>query len=139
MTFRREFNGSAALAVLTVAGCTGASQAPPERYAFEAMDRQVRPDRDAEIRVRLINRSDGRPVAGAVIQEPRLGMWPATLHKTIRPWMSHTVSPAVAEGDGVYRFRADLAMAGNYWLTLAARVPGEAEPLRGTVRIRAAY
>ena len=29
-------------------------------------------------------------------------------------------------------------MTGNYWLTLDARVPGEAEPLRGTVRIRAA-
>lgn len=134
---------AAALALgVAIGGFAGVAQAGTGDYRIEALDPQVRPGRDAELRVRLVRLADGQPVTGAVLDEARIGMWPTQLHKAIRPWMAHAVEPVApvgAEGGGVHRLRADLGMAGDYRLRLAARVPGEAEPVRGAVKIRAAY
>jgi hypothetical protein len=49
---------------------------------------------------------------------------------------SHTTGSVVSLGEtepGVYRFRADLGMAGRWALRLAAKVPGEQETVRGAV------
>ncbi|MCB4824911.1 FixH family protein [Roseicella aerolata] len=44
--------------------------------------------------------------------------------------------PTMEESNGVYRVHAALPMAGDWTLTLAARVPGETEPVRGQLNIR---
>ena len=122
-----------------IGGFAGVAQAGTGDYRIEALDPQVRPGRDAELRVRLVRVADGQPVTGAVLDKARIGMWPTQLHKTMRPWMAHAVEPIGAEGGGVHRLRADLGMAGDYRLRLSAGVPGEAEPVRGAVTIRAAH
>jgi hypothetical protein len=47
----------------------------------------------------------------------------------------HAASPAAEPG--VYRFKADLTMAGGWALKVMAKVPGEAETVQGTVVFRA--
>jgi hypothetical protein len=42
-----------------------------------------------------------------------------------------------SDGQGTYRFRGDVSMAGTWTLKIWARVPGEAETVRGTVRFTA--
>ena len=132
---------AAALACgVVIGGFAGVAQAGTGDYRLELLDPEVRPGRNAaELRVRLVRLADGQPVTGAVLDGARLGMWPTQLHKTMRPWMAHAVEPTGTDGGGVYRLRADLSMAGDYRLRLAARVPGEAEPVHGAVTIHAAH
>lgn len=105
-------------------------------YAFEAVPEALSPGHNRVLRVRLLRLADGEPVSGATILGPRLGMWAPSQHKAIGYWMNHVVGPAVAEGDGVYRFAADLPMPGNYHLSLTAQVAGDPEPVSGRARFR---
>lgn len=130
---------AAATLALSVAGC--ASLFPPiaRDYRFEAVDRQVRPSRDAEMRVRLVHLPDNRPVSGAVITEHRFTMLMSHYKMTTTLMVEGADPPpvlAVDEGNGVYRVHAQLPMAGDWRATLTARVPGEALPVRGTAAIR---
>ncbi len=133
---------AAALAVgITVSSFAGAASAATGDYRFEVLEPQVRPSRDATVvRVRLVRLVEEQPVAGAALNEALLGMWPIQLHKVVAtPWMAHAVGQVVAEGGGVYRLPAELTMTGSYRLTLAVRVPGEAEPVGGAVTIRVSH
>jgi hypothetical protein len=47
----------------------------------------------------------------------------------------HTAVPGTEPG--IYRFKADLTMAGGWALRLMAKVPGEAETVQGAVEFRA--
>lgn len=131
---------AAALAV-AVASFSGTARAAATDYAFEVLNPVVRPSRDAaDLRVRLVRVSDGQAVAGAPVSVERFGMWRNQPHKApTPPWMAHAAGPAVAEAGGTHRLPAELTMPGTYRLTLSAMVPGEAEPVRGTVVVRAPY
>ena len=141
-----------------LAGCSAAPQ--PSGYRFELLSPHVPPSQNAEVRVRLLHLPDSRPVTGANIYEhasdmahradtsasgyagslarvtPGLGAMPPTVFPS---WMAEGPNPppvpAVEEGNGVYRVHATLPMAGDWMLTLVARVPGEAEPVRGRFKI----
>lgn len=54
-------------------------------------------------------------------------------YKDIALWMAASVGPG--EGIGAFRFQAELPITGEWSLSLTARVPGVAQPVRGTVRI----
>ena len=83
-------------------------------------------------------------MVGAVIDNQRLGMWMSGSENfssritAASSRMAAAVGPAEAEGNGVYRLHVELPMAGEWSLSVTARVPGEAQPVRGTVRVRAA-
>ena len=51
--------------------------------------------------------------------------------------MTSTINPTQSSEPGVYRFKADFTMAGRWALTLAAKVQGEAETVKGTVVLQA--
>ena len=73
----RIANGAAAAAAilaLSVVGCALLFPPTARDYRFEAVDAQVRPSRDAEVRVRLVHVPDNRPVGGAAITEHRFTM-----------------------------------------------------------------
>ena len=95
-------------------------------YAFEAVNAKVPPSSDAIISVRLLNKETGKLVTGAVIFQQWLDMSPDNMAD-----MATSVTPLAAEEPGVYRFKADLGMAGRWALKLAAKVPGEQETVRG--------
>ena len=51
--------------------------------------------------------------------------------------MTAPVEPMPSTEPGVYRFKADLTMAGQWALKLMAKVQGEKETVQGTVVFRA--
>lgn len=113
--------------VQVVPGSAGASD-----YAFEAVQAEVKAAVAQEIAVRLIHKPGGHLVPGAVIFQTRLDMAPESMAD-----MTSTITPAASSEPGIYRFTADLTMAGRWQLTLAAKVQGERETVKGTVVLRA--
>lgn len=121
-----------------VAGCANAFQTSSESYRFEPVGSPVRTQQgDTQLRVRLVHLPDNRSVTDAEILDQQLGMWMSG-YKAATFMMTAPVGPAEPEGNGIYRLHARLPMAGEWRLTLTARVPNEASPVRGTVRIRGA-
>ncbi len=111
---------------------------PRWRLSLRAPGSQGAGQQAVAIRIRLVQAANGQPVNGASFDAARFGMWPTPLHKTMRPWMAHATGTIVAEGNGVYRLPVEVPMSGSYELRLSAHVPGGAEPVRDTVRIRVA-
>lgn len=123
-------------------GFVGCAANPPAAtgYRFEAVDTQVRPSRDAEVRVRLIRMQNNQPVPGATIYEHRFEMWMSGYKVITSNMVEGRTGPpilAIDEGSGVYRVHAQLPMAGDWQATLVARVPGETLPIRERVSILA--
>jgi len=119
-------------ALVLLATTTGTASAAPQDYRFEAVKSTVPASGTATVAVRLVHLPDGRPVSGAILFQPRMempmdGMAP----------MTTSVKAAPPAGDGTYPFVADLAMAGPWLLTVAAKVQGEPATLSGSVRFEA--
>lgn len=124
----RRLLGIFAVVALLATGGTNAALAAPADYALEAATERVDAGDGAILAVRLVNEKTGKPVENAVIFQTRLDMAP--------DGMGGMTSPVTALGQsqpGVYRFQAGLTMAGRWALSLAAKVPGEQETVRGTV------
>jgi hypothetical protein len=101
-------------------------------YEFQPVSVDVNSGPGSEVAVRLVQKGTGKPVAGAVIFRTRLDMSPDSMDEMTA---KHT---AMASSDpGIYRFKADITMAGGWALKLQAKVPGEAETVEGTVVFRA--
>lgn len=119
-------------AVLLIAGMVTASSiavhAGAQDYAFEAVATDVRSGDGSELAVRLIHKPDGKPVEGAVVFRTRLDMSPDRMEA-----MMSEVVPESSTEPGVYKFRGDLTMDGNWALKLQAKVQGEHETVQGTV------
>jgi YtkA-like len=101
-------------------------------YVFEPVVVEVRNGKDSELAVRLIHKPSGKPVEGAVIFRTRLDMSPDAMGE-----MTAKLTAQPSKELGVYRFRADLTMAGGWALKLMAKVPGESETIEGTVVFKA--
>ncbi len=110
----------------------GSAWAGATDYAFEPAQVEVKAGPDREIAVRLVHKPGGHAVAGAVIFQTRLDMAPDGMAD-----MTSTIQPVAASEPGLYRFKADLTMAGRWALTLAAKVQGEPETVKATVIFRA--
>ena len=102
-------------------------------YAFEAVKAEVKNGPGSELLVRLVHKPTGKPVEGAVIAKTSVDMSPDGMEM-----MTAKVSDAEPGNDpGVYRFKADLTMAGGWALKLMAKVQGEPETVIGTVVFKA--
>ncbi|CEJ14119.1 hypothetical protein BN1110_04446 [bacterium YEK0313] len=97
-------------------------------YEFQLVQPTPRPRADAVITVRLVERGSDRQVADAVIFATRLDMAPDGMAEMAT---AVTTLPTT-DGSGLYRFKAEISMAGRWRLSLAAKVQGEV----GTVRAR---
>jgi len=104
-----------------------AAQAAPADYSFEAVQKDVKNGAGSELAVRLVHKPSGKPVVGAVIFRTRLDMSPDNMEGMI------VQAAPVSAADGVYRFKADLSMAGQWAFKLMAKVPGEAETIQASV------
>ena len=106
--------------------------AGPKDYAFEPVSADVRKGTGSELALRILHRPTGKPVGGAVLFRTRLDMSPDSMEAmTAR----HAAVPSTEPG--VYRFRADLTMAGGWAFKVMAKVPGETETVGGTVVFKA--
>jgi hypothetical protein len=129
--FRRTAS-AAAFAATLLAGVAGALAAAGD-YRFElAGNPQTASSGKSIVAVRLTHAPDNKPVEGAVITQSRADMAPEGMKEMVAP------IKALPPEAGVYRFEIEPGMAGTWMLTLAAKVQGEAETVRGSITVKLA-
>jgi hypothetical protein len=123
-----------ASAGLALALASGSALAGAQDYRFEAAGKpQKSMDGKSLVAVRLVHLPDSKPVPGAILIQTRADMGPAG--------MGEMTAPVKAMGEaepGIYRFEVQPGMAGTWALTLAAKVQGEPETVRGAVAVELA-
>ncbi len=120
MTHRR-FIGlplvAAALLALPAPAPAGADD-----YDFDLVPTELRAGDDQVLELRLTDRRSGDPVDGAVLFATRLDMAPDGMEGMAAP-----LTPLGSDRPGLYRFGADLAMAGGWRISVAAKLQDEPE------------
>ena len=121
----------AALGLATIISAS-AAVAGASDYEFQPVTVDIKNGDGSELAVRLVHKPTGKPVDGALLIRTRLDMSPDSMGEM-------TAKHAAMSGTdpGVYRFKADLTMAGGWAFKLQAKVPGETETVEGTVVFRA--
>ena len=106
-----------------------ADRAELKGYEFQLVTPEVKQG-DGIVTVRLVSTADGKPVPDAVIFASRLDMAPDGMAT-----MTSSLDRMPAPAPGLYAFKADLIMEGNWRLSLAAKVQGET----GTAQTRLTF
>ena len=106
--------GAALLTVLSVS-----ARADIKDYEFQLVDKELKQG-EAVISVKLVHKPSGRAISDAVIFAKRIDMGPDKMEA-----MTALLQPVASTETGVYRFKANLTMAGNWALSLGAKVQGE--------------
>ena len=117
---------------LTLATASLPAAAGPKDYAFEPVKVDVKNGSGSELAVRIVHKPTGKPVEGAVLFRTRLDMSPDSMGEMTA---KHAAQPS--SEPGVYKFKADLTMAGGWALKLMAKLPGEADTIEATVVFKA--
>jgi hypothetical protein len=133
MPCKHLMTGAAALAfyVALVSGIVlpFPALAAAQDYRFELAGKpQAARGGKSTVSVRVVHIPDNKPVKDAVIFESKADMSPMAM-----PTMTAPIKPLPPARDGIYRFEVEPGMAGMWAITLAAKVQGEAETVRGTV------
>ena len=126
----RKFILGAAIAVavnLSTTTLAGASD-----YVFEPVSAQVKKGDDVVVSVCLKHKLTGKIVTDAVIVQTRIDMEPEGMAEMASPL---TALPSTEPG--VYSFKTDLSMEGQWLLSIAAKVQGEPETVIGKITFRA--
>ena len=129
MTIRHVAIAAIGLAIIA---SVHAAFAGAKDYEFQPIAADVKNGAGSELAVRLVHKPSGKPVEGAVVFRTRVDMSPDSMGEMTA---KHSAMPA--SEPGIYRFKADLTMAGGWALKLQARVPGESEVVEGTVVFKA--
>ena len=117
----------AALAAFPLANAP-AAMAGASDYEFQPVSAEIKNGVGAELAVRLIDKRTGKPVPGAVLFRTRLDMSPDSMGEMLA---KH--EPIKSDDAGIYRFKADITMAGGWAFKLQAKVPGEPDTVEGSV------
>jgi hypothetical protein len=110
----------AAFIGIAVTGSVTIARADIKDYEFQLVDQSVQAGPDKTITVRLVSKSTGKPVPGAVIFATRLDMAPDGMQE-----MATKIAPVPGGEPGTYKFKATFGMAGRWQLSLGAKVQGE--------------
>jgi YtkA-like len=121
----------AALIGIVMTGSATLARADIKDYEFQLVDKTVKKG-DAVISVRLVHKPDGKPVPDAVIFATRLDMSPDGMQE-----MATKVTPMPGAEPGVYRFKANLSMAGGWQLSLGAKLQGETGTVENKLVLKA--
>ena len=117
---------------LAIIGYASTALAGAKDYEFLPVAADVKNAAGSEIAIRVIHKPTGKPVEGAVLFRTRLDMSPDYMSEMIAKHQAMQ-----SNEPGVYRFKADLTMAGGWAFKLQAKVPGESETVEGTVVFKA--
>ena len=127
---RKLLGAGAAFAV--AASLNVAAFAAADDYVFEPVKVDIKKGDDAVVAVRLKHKTTGKPVADAVIVRTRIDMAPEGMAEMASP-----LTPVPSSEPGVYSFKTELSMAGQWLLSIAAKVQGEPGTVVGKVTFRA--
>jgi hypothetical protein len=121
----------AALISIAMTGTVTIARADVKVYEFQLVDQTVKKG-DAIISVRLVHKPDGKPVPDAVLFATRLDMAPDGMQE-----MATKIAPMPSTEPGVYKFKANLSMAGGWQLSLGAKVQGETGTVENKLVLKA--
>ncbi len=122
---------AAIVAVALLTGMAGSALADAKDYEFQLLDKEVKQGQ-AVIAVKLVHKPSGRAIPGAVIFAKRIDMGPES--------MGEMTAPLEAEPStepGVYRFKTELTMEGQWALSLGAKVQGESGTVESKLIVKA--
>jgi hypothetical protein len=117
----------AATMMLGSAGFAGAND-----YAFEPVTAEIKHGDDVTVEVRLVHKPAGNAVPNAVIFVARMDMSPEGM-----PTMTAPLTPVAGHELGTYGFKTKLTMAGQWLLSLSAKVQGEPETVNAKITFKA--
>jgi hypothetical protein len=126
-----KYSRIAALAGLAVANAHVALAGASD-YEFQPVSTEIKNGPGSELAVRLIDKRTGKAVAGAIAFRTRLDMSPDGMGE-----MEAEHEPLSSSEPGVYRFQANITMAGDWAFKVQAKVPGEPETIEGSVVLTA--
>ena len=101
-------------------------------YVFEPVKAEVTKGDGVVVSVRLKHKATDKPVRDALIVQKRIDMSPDAMGEMASPLI-----PVSSNEPGVYSFKTDLSMTGQWLLSIAAKVQGEPETVIGKVTFRA--
>ena len=116
---KTRFLAAATLMAFASTAMLTSARADIADYEFQLVDAAPRTG-EAILSVRLVNKKTGKTVPDAVIIAMRIDMAPDGMGT-----MTSSVEPMPSLEPGIYRFKADLMMAGGWRLSLGAKVQGE--------------
>jgi hypothetical protein len=123
---------AAALLGLTFAGLSSNAWAQIQDYEFQLVKNEIKPGNAAEIAVRLVDKRSGKVVPDAVIFAQRVDMAPDGMEMMEAP-----IEALPSVEPGIYRFKAQISMAGGWRLSLGAKVQGETDSLENKLEFKA--
>jgi hypothetical protein len=123
---------AAALACTLSLGAIPPANAEIGDYEFRLVQTNIKQSNNAVIAVRLLDKRTGKAVPGAVIFATRIDMAPDGM-----PTMNAPIEAMASNEPGLYRFKADLMMAGGWQLSLAAKIQGETGTLENKLILKA--
>jgi hypothetical protein len=129
---QRKSRRAAAIGAALLIGTATTAQADIKDYEFQLVDKEVKQG-EATIAVKLVHKPSGRAIPDAVIFAKRIDMGPEQMEAMTAP-----LDAVPSTEPGVYRFRTDLTMAGNWALSLAAKVQGESGTVENKLILKAA-
>ena len=133
MTFPRKTRAllAATLIAFTSAAMLTSARADIADYEFQLVDAAPKTG-EAILSVRLVNKKTGKTVPEAVIIATRIDMAPDGMDS-----MTSSIEAMPSVEPGIYRFKADLMMAGRWRLSLGAKVQGETGTVESRLTLKA--
>ena len=128
---KRNLMREIALGALLSLGWANAALADIKDYEFQLVDKELKQG-EAVVAVRLVQKSTGKAVPDAVIFAKRIDMGPEQMETMTAP-----LDLLPGSEPGVYRFKTELTMAGQWALTLAAKVQGETGTVESKLILKA--
>lgn len=122
---------AAALGVALLMGMAGSALADTKDYEFQLLDKEVK-EGAAVISVKLVHKPSGRAIADAVIFAKRIDMGPEGMETMTAP-----LEAVSSTEPGVYKFKTDLGMEGQWALSLGAKVQGETGTVENKLILKA--
>jgi hypothetical protein len=132
ITFAMKRTMFAALIGLATTSLSPSVWAGIEDYEFQLVQPEIKQDNAAVIAVRLVDKRTGEAVPDAIIFAQRVDMAPDGMEMMAAP-----IQALPSTEPGIYRFQAQISMAGGWRLSLGAKVQGETGTLENELIFKA--
>ena len=127
----RNITRVAALGSALLAMTAATATADIKDYEFQLVANEFKQG-EAEVVVKLMHKPSSRAVPDAVIFATRIDMGPDGMEM-----MESPIQAVASTEPGIYRFKTNLTMAGNWALSLGAKVQGETGTLESKLVLKA--
>jgi YtkA-like len=131
--FNMKRAAAAALIGLACIGVASRASAAIADYEFQLVGNEIKKGDTAIVAVRLIDKRSGKTVPDAVIFAQRIDMAPDRMETMTAP-----IERLPSTEPGIYRFKANPAMSGNWRLSIGAKIQGETGTLENKLEFRVA-